>query len=196
MTPSSLFTVPIWDDVYPEYALEKDDLVTKMKNYVSKNPQLTRSNVAGKHSSTLVHQQPEFKKLFDYITLQVNQAAESIGMRGVLTIMESWININDTQGAFNLQHIHGGVLSGTFYVQVPTGSGQLYLTNPAPIHLWEGFNVCPERNHFFSETIEVNPIEGTVLIWPSYLPHTVGPNKDNVERISVAFNTTILKDIT
>lgn len=194
MIPSSLFTVPIWDDKYEGYELIKDELVANLKKYVASQPTLTRSNVSGKHSNTFAHEQPEFKDLFGYITVKVNQAAESIGMRGALKVMESWININDTPGCFNLQHIHGGVISGTFYVQVPNGSGQLYLTNPAPINLWEGFNMTPDRNHFFSETIEVQPVEGTIIMWPSYLPHTVGPNQDNVERISIAFNTTINKD--
>lgn len=193
MIPSSLFTVPIWDETYPDYTLIKDELVDKLKQYVDAQPTLVRSNVAGKHSNTLAHQQPAFQDLFSYISTKVNAAAASIGMHGTLVIMESWININDTPGCFNLQHIHGGVLSGTFYVQVPKGSGNLYLTNPAPINLWEGFNMTQERNHFFSETIEVNPVEGTLIIWPSYLPHTVGPNTDNVERISIAFNTTIYK---
>ena len=191
MIPNSLFTVPIWDDEYPNFASVKDDLIVNLKNYLTKYPHEVRSNVNGKHSRTLLHEESEFKMFFDYITLKANLAAASIGLRGELEIMESWVNINDTPGAFNLQHIHGGVISGVFYVQVPKNSGALFLSNPAPVHLWEGFNMNPERSHFASETIEVNPVEGTFLLWPSYLPHAVGPNTANIERISIAFNTKI-----
>ncbi len=193
MIANTLFAVPVWDVAYPNFDIIKDTLINDLKQYMSEFPKEVRSNVNGKHSRTLVHEAPEFKPLFDFITLVANQAAESIGLKGNLQVMESWVNINDTPGAFNLQHIHGGVISGVFYIQIPKGSGKLYLTNPAPIHLWEGFDICPDRNEFAGETREIDPIPGTIIMFPSYLPHCVGPNTSDVERISLAFNTTRIK---
>lgn len=194
MIANTLFAVPVWDTMYPNFENIKDDLISDLKSYMVEYPKEVRSNVNGKHSRTLVHEDLRFKPIFDYITFAANQAAESIGLHSNLMIMESWVNINDTPGAFNLQHIHGGVISGCFYIQVPKGSGKLYLTNPAPIHLWEGLNVSPDRNEYSGETREVDPIPGTIIMFPSYLPHSVGPNSENVERISVAFNTTMVKN--
>lgn len=190
MIANILFAVPVWDVTYPNFDTIKDDLIIDLKDYVNKYPLEVRSNVAGKHSRTLVHEDPMFSSLFEYITHAANEAAESIGLKPNLRVMESWININDTPGAFNLQHIHGGVISGVFYIQVPKGSGKLYLTNPAPINLWEGFNLTTERNEYAGETREIEPLEGTIIMFPSYLPHSVGPNSQQVERISLAFNTT------
>lgn len=190
MIANILYAVPIWDISYPDFDIEKESLIKDFKDYLKDNPTEIRSNVNGQHSKTLLHEDVRFKKLFDYITFVCNEAAASIGLDKTLRVMESWVNINDTPGAFNLQHIHGGVISGIFYVQIPKGSGNLYLSNPAPIHLWEGLNNTLEKNEYSGETREVHPIEGTILMFPSYLPHGVGPNTSNVERISVAFNTT------
>jgi uncharacterized protein (TIGR02466 family) len=193
MIANVLFAVPIWDIALPNFKEVKGKLITDLKDYLNDNPPEVRSNVNGKHSRTLLHEDPRFTQLFNFITNIVNESAESIGLPGNLKVMESWVNINDTPGAFNLQHIHGGVISGCLYIQVPKGSGKLYLTNPAPIHLWEGLNVTPDRNEYSGETKEVDPIEGTIIMFPSYLPHAVGPNTSDVERISVAFNTTAEK---
>lgn len=193
MTPSILFAVPIWDTEYPNFDSNKDQLIADLKSYLDENPTEVRSNVNGKHSKTLLHTDPRFSNLFGYITHIVNESAQSINLNCRLRVMESWVNINDTPGSFNLQHIHGGVISGIFYLQVPTGSGKLYLTNPAPINLWEGLNTPLDRSEFAGETREIDPIEGTIIMFPSYLPHSVGPNASDVERISVAFNTTIAR---
>lgn len=191
MMPSSLFTVPIWDDMLPDFEGLKDELITVLHNFRNKNDSIKQSNVNGYQSPKTLHTVEELTELFEYINVRVNQVAASIGLDAQLSVNEAWLNINDTPGCFNLQHVHGGVISGIFYVQVPEGSGSLFLTNPAPIHMWEGLSICPERNHYASETIEVKPIEGTFIMWPSYLPHAVGPNTHNTERISIAFNTSV-----
>lgn len=191
MIPSSLFTVPIWDDMLPNFEAVKDELVPLLLKFKEENPSIKQSNVGGYQSPKTLHQVEELKELFEYIALRVNQVAASIGLDAHLEINESWLNVNDTPGCFNLQHIHGGVISGIFYVNIPEGSGSLFLSNPCPIHMWEGLNICPERNHYASETIEVKPIEGTFIMWPSYLPHAVGANTHNEKRISIAFNSSV-----
>jgi len=194
MIPSSLFTVPIWDDQLPNHEEVNNELIPILKKYKEDTPTVKQSNVNGYQSDKKLHTLVELTALFEYINFQINRAAASIGLEGQLAVNESWVNFNEDMACMNLQHIHGGVISGTYYVQVPEGSGSIFLTNPSPISMWEGLSICPERNHYASETIEVKPLEGTFIMWPSYLPHSVGPNTQNVERISIAFNASLIKE--
>jgi uncharacterized protein (TIGR02466 family) len=194
MIPSSLFTVPIWDDQLPNHEEVNNELVPILRKYKTDNPNVVQSNVNGQQTAKQLHTLEELTSLFEYINFQINRAASSIGLAGKLAVNEAWANFNNGTGCMNLQHTHVGVISGAYYVKVPEGSGSIFLTNPAPIGSWEGLNICPERNHYASETIEVKPLEGTFIMWPSYLPHSVGPNTQNIERLSISFNASLKKD--
>jgi len=100
----------------------------------------------------------------------------------------SWVNINNNRSASNIPHNHEGILSGIFYLKAPPGSGKIYFKNPGINTLWEGFKFVEQRNEMTGELINITPIEGEILIWPSYLHHGVLPNEHDDERISIAFN--------
>ncbi|NBW70846.1 MAG: hypothetical protein EBR32_05505, partial [Bacteroidetes bacterium] len=40
--------------------------------------------------------------------------------------------------------------------------------------------------------IKIEPEEGSIVIFPSYLPHLVEPNNHDDERISISFNVIAL----
>jgi ectoine hydroxylase-related dioxygenase (phytanoyl-CoA dioxygenase family) len=40
--------------------------------------------------------------------------------------------------------------------------------------------------------LKIEPEEGSLIIFPSYLPHSVEPNKHDEERISISFNVLAL----
>jgi len=39
--------------------------------------------------------------------------------------------------------------------------------------------------------MSVDPVEGFLFMWPSYLPHSVDQNNHDEERISISFNISI-----
>ena len=192
--PIPLFPVPVWRDRLPDFYSHKEQMVTASIKYRNENPGDAMSNLNGYQSPKLLHSVPEFKYLFDYVTTRIRAAAESIGLRTNIAISEAWVNFNDKRECMNFQHIHGGVLSGIFYLSVPAGSGKLNLVNPGMNTMWEGLGICNERNQFTSEALTVPPEEGMLVIWPSYLPHAVGTNSHDLTRISIAFNTTIVEN--
>lgn len=99
-----------------------------------------------------------------------------------------WVNVMKPGGAHS-GHIHPhSIISGTFYVTVPPGSGALKLEDPrlpllmaAPLRSED----APSEVHpfFYAE-----PAAGTVFLWESWLRHEVMPNGAKSERISVSFN--------
>lgn len=99
-----------------------------------------------------------------------------------------WINVMKP-GATHSGHIHPhSIISGTFYVAVPPGSGSTRFEDPrlplmmaAPIRLDDAAE--PLRSF-----VHVEPQPGTVLLWESWLRHEVMPHQGKNERISVSFN--------
>jgi uncharacterized protein (TIGR02466 family) len=99
-----------------------------------------------------------------------------------------WVNVMKP-GAMHSGHIHPhSIISGTFYVAVPPGSGALKLEDPrlpmlmaAPLRKDDA---PPEVQPFFY----AEPAAGTVFLWESWLRHEVMPNGAKEERISISFN--------
>jgi uncharacterized protein (TIGR02466 family) len=99
-----------------------------------------------------------------------------------------WVNVMKP-GATHSGHIHPhSIISGTFYVAVPPGSGALKLEDPrlpmlmaAPLRTDDA---PPEAQPFFY----AEPAAGTLFLWESWLRHEVMPNGAKAERISISFN--------
>jgi uncharacterized protein (TIGR02466 family) len=54
--------------------------------------------------------------------------------------------------------------------------------------LWEGSSLTARKNEFTAERISISPVEGNIILFPSYLPHSVETNSHDEERISISFN--------
>lgn len=99
-----------------------------------------------------------------------------------------WINVL-ASGGVHTGHIHPhSVLSGTYYVDVPTGASALKLEDPrhplmmaAPPRLEE----APEAERTF---VYVSPRAGEVLMWESFVRHEVPANAAKKARVSISFN--------
>jgi uncharacterized protein (TIGR02466 family) len=92
-----------------------------------------------------------------------------------------WVNVLKPGGTHS-GHIHPhSVVSGTLYIAVPPGSGALRLEDPRlPLMM-----AAPSRPDTF---VYVEPGEGSVLLWESWLRHEVMPNAAKHDRISISFN--------
>ncbi len=92
-----------------------------------------------------------------------------------------WVNVLKPGGTHS-GHIHPhSVVSGTIYVAVPPGSGALKLEDPRlPLMM-----AAPARPGTF---VYMEPSEGSVFLWESWLRHEVMPNAARQDRISISFN--------
>ena len=92
-----------------------------------------------------------------------------------------WINVLKPGGTHS-GHLHPhSVVSGTFYVAVPPGSGALKLEDPRLPMLM----AAPPREGTF---VYAEPHAGDVFLWESWLRHEVMPHAGKGERVSVSFN--------
>lgn len=109
----------------------------------------------------------------------------------ILPIKNMWGTVNTKTSHWNTVHTHPeSILSGVFWLSAPEGSGSFVLFNPTQIDWWtERLNAHDiDVNSHSVSSIEVQPLEGGLLIFPSYVPHMVIPNTNFIKRISISFN--------
>jgi uncharacterized protein (TIGR02466 family) len=108
---------------------------------------------------------------------------------GTRLVLDSlWINVM-TKGAVHTPHIHPhSVISGTYYVTAPPGSGAIRFEDP---RLGLMMAAPPRKANATAENrsfVDVAPKPGLLLLWESWLRHGVEPNAARGSRISVSFN--------
>lgn len=99
-----------------------------------------------------------------------------------------WVNVME-KDAVHTPHIHPhSVISGTYYVAVPPGSGVIRFEDPRLALMMAAparkTNARLENRAF----VDIQPGPGLLLLWESWLRHGVEPNKARGRRISVSFN--------
>jgi uncharacterized protein (TIGR02466 family) len=132
-----------------------------------------------------VLERPEFAPLKQAIRAACAGALGEMGMGRAAFSLQSWINMHD-RGGFNFAHMHEGtLLSGSFYLKVPPGSGQFVFRDPRPgvIH---GSVKGPVANGHAD--VHLAPSAGLLVLFPCWMEHYVEPHDSDEPRITVAFN--------
>jgi len=192
----SIYSVPLWQSEYPEFEEHKELFLSAVKKYKKQNPtsNILKSNVAGYRSPSTLQSVKEFHPLFEYICQIGFKAVADLDFVDCdIALTEAWLNVNDSRQCMNSEHVHGEVFSGVFYLQAPEGSGKLNIINPAINRMWQGCHLTSQKNQFTGESIKIEPEEGNIILFPSYIPHSVETNNHDEERISISFNLIALQ---
>lgn len=186
-----IYSIPLWQSEYPEFEEHKEIFLTTVKEYKKQNPskEIPKSNVFGYQSPSTLQGVSELRPLFEYICQMGFKASADLDFIDCdIAITEAWLNINDSRQCMNTEHVHGDTFSGVFYLKTPEESGKLSIRNPGINRMWQGCHLTSEKNQFTGETIRLEPIEGNIILFPSYVPHYVETNNHDEERISISFN--------
>jgi uncharacterized protein (TIGR02466 family) len=113
-------------------------------------------------------------------------------LRGGRPICDSlWVNILP-EGGSHTSHLHtNSVISGTYYVAVPEGSGALVFEDPRHAMLMAAPPRKAQAPRAMQTYVSIEPEAGTLLLWESWLRHEVALNRANAARISISFNMVI-----
>ncbi len=99
-----------------------------------------------------------------------------------------WVNLLKPGGAHS-GHLHPhSVVSGTLYVAVPPGSGDLRLEDPRLAMMMAAPTRRPDAAEELRPFVYAEPAPGTIFLWESWLRHEVMPSAARAERISISFN--------
>jgi hypothetical protein len=136
-------------------------------------PSTQNSNIGGYQSPPHLNFRPEFSSLVNFL----NSSVFNLTGNPNLKIISMWGNISHFTDSNDI-HTHTtkgydkNSLSGILYLNTPPNSGNLILYNPLSVN-----NVLP-----------VTPKEKDLILFPSFLSHSVEVNLSQEDRISIAFN--------
>ncbi len=104
----------------------------------------------------------------------------------MVTIGNSWANIND-KGAWNMPHLHNGCwYSGVFYIRADGDEGKIQFIETDVKVVADMPHSQRTPNNFGFE-----PKTGELVLFPSGAMHMVEPNPTDKDRYSISFNINI-----
>ncbi|WP_294120340.1 TIGR02466 family protein [Sphingomonas sp.] len=99
-----------------------------------------------------------------------------------------WVNLLKP-GGHHAGHIHPhSILSGTFYVEAPNGSGAIRFEDPRLPQMMAAPLRHDEAPEDLRPFVAVEPKAGLLLLWESWLRHEVLPGTAKADRLSISFN--------
>lgn len=190
LVPVGYFATPIWQRQILTFADINPPLVAHLEAMERDTPSISRSNIGGWHSPADLHRDPvmaPLRRVIEQVALRCAQAVDFDFSRGELAFQNMWANRNGP-GDFNTQHVHpNSFLSGSYYLAVPEGSGHITFCDPVRERTIAPYPLRPGSMHHASR-FKMPVREGLLLIFPSWLPHEVPPNRSAAMRYSIAFN--------
>jgi len=182
-----LFPTPLFVTEIQRFTTEELEFVKQASLYsrYQDNP----GRLVGSDRYDIIHL-PEMSRICTFIQQQLNlYANEVMSISNQLFPTISWLNRTST-GAYHYQHHHvNSIVSGVLY----------FTEDPAPIEfhtdkncVWGPLKMSPTKyNQYNTHSTTVEIKQGTLLIFPSYLEHSVMRSVADTDRISLSFNTWI-----
>jgi len=146
-------------------------------SYASLNDLTTRATVFAEHEKLIARHVAVFARKAEFDLTKRNLVLDSL-----------WINVM-TKGAVHAPHLHPhSVISGTYYVTAPPGSGAIRFEDPRLAMLMAAPPKKKDARRENRSFVDVAPKPGLLLLWESWLRHGVEANGAKSPRISVSFN--------
>jgi len=191
----TFFSTPIWTSLISHYKELNADLMEYIENLKENDPEgLKRSNNIGWHSKDFNLQDSVPKKFINAISKNINKAITDMGWdlkKNHIKITSMWSIININQ-ASNHRHIHSNnYISAAYYLKAPNNCGDIVFYDPRESRIVRKPKI-QFKNELNAETVNISPKEGALVLFPSFLHHSVNPNLSNSERVVVSFNIDLI----
>jgi len=135
-----------------------------------------------------LHRLPALQPLVGHVRAGVELVLELLRVESApFEITGLWVNVAAPGGAVRMHNHPNNVLSGVYYVQVQEGADSINFHDPRP----QAAVVRPpvtELTAYNADQMVVRVEEGDLLVFPSWLSHSVDPNRSDRVRISASFN--------
>ena len=188
-----LFVTRIWTFKLPEMIEHHELWKEKIDEMMAAQPEpCGRSNRLGWNSETrLFEKYEDFKPLHSAVASCFNHVFNELGVADDLQYrMEAWVNLTYPHG-YNVKHVHSGcLLSACYYVDVPPNSGELAFHDPRSGSIFSPLKTDSKQGALPQKT---QPYSGLLVIFPSWLEHSVEPNLSDKPRISIPVNAVPVK---
>jgi uncharacterized protein (TIGR02466 family) len=157
----------------------------------------SHANQSSWQSDDQLQSDVRFNNITNFFLEQMNSMFDCYSIkRDNIYINNMWGNISDGRTAHGI-HIHqNSYFSGILYVNMPKGAGNTRFHCP----IMSNALIRPEfndYNHYNSATYNLTPQTGNVVLFPSWLPHSVTESSYDFEgqRITLAFTCMFRADV-
>ncbi len=192
--PNLFFPTPVWTFQLDDYETVNGEIYNFIKKEQIKDEKgIHKSNVNGWHSKDFDLKKDEPKNFINFISPSIEKVMTDMNWekeKKTVKIINMWTIIN-IGGSKNLRHQHGNsTISGAYYVKAPKNCGDIVFYDPRPAPVFY-YPTTRSANLLNAQTHGINPKEGALILFPSYLDHSVNENLSNNERIVISFNISI-----
>ena len=189
------FSTPVWTSQIDNY----ENINSKLKDFIynqrENDPEGTiKSNIKGWHSKMFDLQNKSLGIFLNALKPKIEEAIEDMGWdinNQIVKITSMWSIINK-KDSFNERHHHGNsALSAAYYVNAEQNSGDIVFYDPRHSFIFSH----PENsklNDLNAQTKSISPKSGLLVLFPSYLDHSVQPSKSMEDRIVISFNVSLI----
>ena len=183
-----LFPTLIWKHVLPpdDAARLNLQLLGDLDRLTSPRPKLRAGETW--QTEQCLHELPEFQELVEMIKAAGRNVMDRLEIEyDDITITGCFACLNPP-GAPHNPHTHpNNLLSGVYYVKTPSGADSICFHDPR----FQVDVISPnyKRLNEFNSIIQTVKVEaGTLVVFPSWLVHSVVANRSNQLRVSIPFN--------
>ena len=191
------FSTPIWATKIDNYERVNSEMSSYINILQKNDPQgVLKSNFKGWHSKDFNIKDEQPKKFIESISKYINTALTDMNWdidNQSVKIKSVWAIINE-QNAWNQKHHHSNsALSAAYYVAAYDKCGDIvfYDPRPAPVH---NHPISKSPNNLNATVNSIKPEAGMLVLFPSYLEHSVNTNLSDKKRIVISFNISMEKN--
>lgn len=150
------------------------------ENWISFN---TYNTSNGKHE---IYFDDKFHVINDWVFKQIKIYCENVGIDNLcLKNNGSWFNVYKKYD-YQEKHVHPTSTISAIYILTATkDSAKIFFTTPVNEMF---FYKKSMSNQFNANQIQIESVPGTLIIFPSYLPHSVERHDSDSLRISLSYN--------
>ena len=169
--------------------LDNNKLTQDIVNWSNQDKGVQKTNHKGWHSTTDMGNKPEYQQLVTELLRMQKEIYDHEHLDRHARLGNMWANINPP-GGMNNPHVHPNALfSGVYYVKSQPQAGRLKIYDPRPgIQTMMPIRKEGQMHKDLWRDVNLDPVEGRIIMFPSWLWHSVEENKSNDVRISVSFN--------
>jgi conserved hypothetical protein len=189
------FSHLVWISQIDNYETINNNLKKFIYDQKENSPKgVHKSNISGWHSEQFDLQDDNLKSFLNALKPKIEEAIIDMGWdikNQIVKITSMWSIINK-KNSFNEKHHHGNsALSAAYYVKADQDSGDIVFYDPRHAFIF-AHPEASKINELNAQVKSITPKAGTLVLFPSFLEHSVKPSQSDDDRIVISFNISLI----
>lgn len=157
---------------------------------------LSFSHQPQRQTDDRLHERPTLAPLIEFFLQSCYEYMSYLKYRQgtILRLQCCWATVAFQDDRIEMHQHPNSFITGAFYLDVDEEAEPILFTDPRPQNRVLDIGV-DENLRINRKYHTINPKNGRLIIFPSWLEHKVGPNRSEVPRVSIAFNMTVHGDV-